>query len=123
MPLFDAAGQLTAILCIAKDISPIKKAEVEFERLFNLMLDMACIVSSSGYFTKVNKVWTQTLGYSEQELLAVPSINVIHPDDVATTTAEVSRTRRLPACADGRSSRSRALGSRVSTFPKTGQRS
>lgn len=91
MPLFDVAGQVTAILCIARDISPIKKAEIEFERLFNLMPDMACIASSSGYFTKVNKVWTQTLGYSEQELLAVPYINFIHPDDLAATKAEVSR--------------------------------
>ena len=90
-PVFDASGQVTAILCMARDISRRKKAELEFDRLFNLTPDMVCIASSNGHFTKINKAWQKTLGYSEQELLSTPFLKLIHPDDIKVTWAEIEK--------------------------------
>ncbi|WP_170181264.1 PAS domain S-box protein [Chlorobaculum thiosulfatiphilum] len=90
-PVFDDSGQVSGILCMVRDVSRGKRAEIEFERLFSLMPDMACIASSSGYFIRVNPVWRKMLGYSEEELLSAPFIDFIHPDDLEATKAEVAR--------------------------------
>jgi len=90
-PVFDASGKVTGILCLARDISRRKKAELEFDRLFNLSPDMVCIASSSGYLTKINQVWQKALGYSEQELLSTPFFRLIHPDDIKATWAEIEK--------------------------------
>jgi two-component system cell cycle sensor histidine kinase/response regulator CckA len=88
-PVFDDSGEVSGIFCMVRDDSRHKRAELEFERLFNFMPDLACIATSDGYFTKVNTAWHETLGYSEQELLSRSFIDLIHPDDIETTRAEV----------------------------------
>jgi two-component system, cell cycle sensor histidine kinase and response regulator CckA len=91
-PVFDASGEVSGILCMARDVSQHKRAEIEFERLFNLTPDMVCIASAaSGCFTRVNQAWQQTLGYSEQELLSIPYLELIHPDDLESTSEEIQR--------------------------------
>jgi PAS domain S-box-containing protein len=57
-----------------------------FERFFALSLDMMCISSSDGYFTRVSPSF-DALGYSNVELLSRPSLDFIHPDDRAATLA------------------------------------
>jgi PAS domain S-box-containing protein len=88
-PVFDNSGAVSGVLCFIRDISRRKKAELEFERFFNLMPDMVCIASGDGFFTRVNAAWRQVLGYSEKELLAIPYTDLIHPDDRASTRAQV----------------------------------
>jgi two-component system, cell cycle sensor histidine kinase and response regulator CckA len=88
-PVFDASGQVSGILCTARDVSRRKRAEMEFEGIFNLMPDMVCIASSSGYFTKVNEVWEKRLGYKKEELLSTPFYELIHPDDRESTRAQI----------------------------------
>jgi PAS domain S-box-containing protein len=88
-PVLDSSGAVSGVLSSVRDISRRKKAELEFERFFSLMPDMVCIASGDGFFTKVNKAWQKTLGYSEKELLAVPYADLIHPDDRESTRAEI----------------------------------
>ena len=46
----------------------IIEADSDFERFFNLIPDLACIVSTDGYFKKVNPAWETTLGYTREEV-------------------------------------------------------
>ena len=56
-------------------------------RWFAMSNDMLAEANFLGYFTKVNDGWTETLGYSEAEMLQRPYSDLIHPDDLEATAA------------------------------------
>ncbi|MFZ2524828.1 MAG: PAS domain S-box protein [Candidatus Ferrigenium altingense] len=74
-----------------EDLTERKRAEEELERFFRLIPDLACIASTDGHFLKINPAWQKLLGYTTQEILAKPFLNLIHPDDRAATIKEVER--------------------------------
>ncbi len=61
----------------------------QLAHFFALSLDLFCVADSDGYFRMLNDAWGRTLGYSLDELLAVPYINFVHPEDLnATVTVQ-----------------------------------
>ena len=61
------------------------------DQFFELTLDMLCIASGDGYFKWLNPAFTQTLGWSMDELLGHPYAYFIHPNDLTATLSEVDR--------------------------------
>ncbi len=68
------------------------------------------MASPDGYFLWVNPAFERTLGYSSAELLSVPFLQLVHPDDLeATVQAAALRASGVPIpsfdnryrCADG----------------------
>jgi PAS domain S-box-containing protein len=69
--------------------------EYSFERFFALSLDMHVIASATdGCFKYVSDSATDILGWSVAELTTRPFLDFVHPDDQATTLAEVDRQVR-----------------------------
>lgn len=68
-----------------------KQAEQDVEHFFALSLDMLCIAKSDGYFKRVSPAFTQTLGWSTDEMLTRPFLDFVHPDDRTATLREVER--------------------------------
>ncbi len=68
-----------------------KRAEEELTRFFNLVPDMVCVATTDGRFLKVNPIWHDVLGYTEQELLSIPFLDLIHPDDREATLKEMAK--------------------------------
>lgn len=62
-----------------------------YQRLFAISVDLICIAGFDGYFKVLNPAWSQTLGFSDAELLARPFLEFVHPDDVEETIAEASK--------------------------------
>ncbi len=82
----------------------------EFQKYFEVSLDMLCIAGTDGYFKRVNPAFEQTLGWSEKEMLSRPIVSFVHPDDVEKTAREIEKLDQgIPTvsftncyrCADG----------------------
>jgi PAS domain S-box-containing protein len=82
------------VFLIAGTIARRRRAERDFERMFNLSLDMLCIAGFDGYFKRVNPAFERTLGYSSQELLSRPFADFLHPDDRASTGEAIDHLAR-----------------------------
>ncbi|WP_435628541.1 PAS domain S-box protein [Candidatus Ferrigenium straubiae] len=74
-----------------EDFTARKRAEEDLARFFDLIPDLVCIATTDGYFLKINPAWQELLGYTMQEILAMPFLDLIHPDDRAATVQEVER--------------------------------
>src|SRR5262249_1382041 len=59
-----------------------------------LSTDMICTANEAGYFTRVNPAFERVLGYTTEELLRTPYMELIHPDDQEATAAEMARLAR-----------------------------
>lgn len=62
-----------------------KQLEEELKNLFNTAPDIICISGLDGYFKKINPAACALLEYSEEELLSIPFMELIHPDDLEKT--------------------------------------
>lgn len=56
------------------------------ERLFALAHDLLGTASFDGYLTCLNPAWEQTLGWTNEQLMAEPYTNFVHPDDLDQVT-------------------------------------
>jgi PAS domain S-box-containing protein len=69
----------------------LKSTQEELDHFFSLSLDLLSIAGTDGYLKRVNPAWQATLGWTPDELTAVPYQEFLHPEDVASTIAETSK--------------------------------
>jgi PAS domain S-box-containing protein len=91
-------GSALAVLClglalvaIRRDIAGRERAEAELNQFFDASVDLFVISSGDGYFKRVSSAVTDMLGYSVEEVLRIPYLELIHPDDRLAARAAVDR--------------------------------
>jgi PAS domain S-box-containing protein len=83
------AGAIVAALAGVLGVNAARraKAQDELDRIFNLSSDLIAVADFKGHFTRVNPAAERVLGYTEEELLARPYLEFVHPDDRERTAA------------------------------------
>jgi PAS domain S-box-containing protein len=87
------AAALLAYL-VAHLIMSRRRAERAAERIFDVSLDLLCVVDVDGHLKQVNPAFERRLGYSSRELLSRPLSEFIHPADRGRAEAAFDRLRR-----------------------------
>ena len=75
------AEQKTAAVTARADAEQRRAAE-QLDHLFELSSDLLAITRVDHTAVRLNPAWERTLGYSRDELMSVPLITLVHPDDV-----------------------------------------
>jgi PAS domain S-box-containing protein len=70
-----------ALFAIRRDFAGRERAEAELNRFFDLSIDLFVIASGDGHFKRLSPAVTDLLGYSIEEALRIPYMEMIHPDD------------------------------------------
>ncbi len=86
-PILDQEGNVNRIAIIAQDITALKRAQQDLERVrysIDRVLDSVLWVGEDGYFLDVNAAACRNLGYTREELLTmgVPDIDPNFPHEV-----------------------------------------
>ncbi|NEX59515.1 PAS domain S-box protein [Noviherbaspirillum galbum] len=71
-----------------QDIQSRKQDEDERNAFFDVCPDLLAVAGTSGRFIRVNKAWTDILGWSVEELTSRPYLDFIHPEDQERTRRE-----------------------------------
>ena len=66
----------------------------ERDQIWQASMDMLCIATLDGRFVSLNPAWTDTLGWSVEEMTREPFIHLVHPDDVESTNAAAAGLAR-----------------------------
>jgi PAS domain S-box-containing protein len=98
---YDSDGNIDRLVGNNWDVTEQRNAEaalaearVEAERFFTMSLDLLAVAGIDGYLKRVNPSFTKVLGFTEEELLAKPYAEFVHPDDYAATLLEAERLAR-----------------------------
>lgn len=82
----------------------------EYQRFFDVAVEMMCVAGTDGYFKRTNPAFESTLGWTGEELRSRQFYDFVHPDDVKMTEQEVAKLAQgIPTisfenryrCADG----------------------
>jgi PAS domain S-box-containing protein len=74
---------------LALESASRKNAEEELGRLFDLSLDLVCVVDFDSRLRRLNPAWEAVLGHTGDGTLSTPLMGYVHPDDRPATELQV----------------------------------
>ena len=100
-PVPDDRGDIVGLFCactettgrVTSERRQVADAKRERDRLFEMSRDLFGVASFDGYLTSINPAWSRQLGRPNEDLLAKPFSDIIHPDDLAVTGDVVAALR------------------------------
>lgn len=86
-PIRAADGEIVGMISVIEDMTERDRIQQQLDRLYELSPDIVCVIGHDGYLHRVNPAFGLALGYDEQQLLARPVRDLMHPDDRETAPA------------------------------------
>ncbi len=94
----EAAAELAAIaidrrkaeLVLADSEARANETARDLSTFFDVSLDMMIVRDMDGRFVKVSRAWETNMGYPVESLEGKPALDLLHPDDVEATRAQMA---------------------------------
>jgi PAS domain S-box-containing protein len=88
-------GLLTLLIAaLGRGVRARRRAERDFERMFQLSVDPLAIAGVDGRLRRVNPAFARLLGYSSEEMLSRPMEDFVHPGDLDALRASIAELER-----------------------------
>jgi PAS domain S-box-containing protein len=87
--LFAVFFAALVLLANRRNFAGRSRAEDELTHFFDLSIDLFVIADANGYYRRVSPAMADILGYSVDEALKIPYMEMVHPEDRARTVAAV----------------------------------
>lgn len=109
VPVLDGAGEIVEWFGAAADVTSRRNAEdrlrefnetleaqvaertAERDRMWHLSTDLMLIAQYDGTIASVNPAWKSLLGWTEPSLIGENFLDLVHPEDLQATTAEMRK--------------------------------
>ncbi len=104
-PVLDSGGEVVGLVTSARDITESRQVQArlaESARHFDLIQDLVATAGYDGYFKVINGAWEQVLGWTDDQLLPNPFLEIVHPDDRDAVEQEVAQLAAGGVTADFR---------------------
>jgi PAS domain S-box-containing protein len=94
-PALDADGRPLGVIAIViettEKVLARRRLLDDRNRLWTLSRDFLLVCGFDGVITAVNPAATHMLGWAEQDMIGRPLADFVHPDDLASTAAEIGK--------------------------------
>jgi PAS domain S-box-containing protein len=87
------AGVDAGFALVLRNLKAEQAQRHDSSRMWQVSLEMLATIRPDGCFQQVNPRWEEVLGWTADELVATPSAEYVHPDDLQRTAAETSKLR------------------------------
>jgi PAS domain S-box-containing protein len=113
IPVFDAQGEIREWVGVHTDVTEQRAAEAalrdsearyreelqtevaertrERDRIWQVSQDAFVVANTAGIYLSVSPGFERILGWGEADVVGKPFFDLVHPDDIASTIAEMSR--------------------------------
>lgn len=81
-PWYNESDEVGGLVMYTEDITNSVKQRELLENFFDISTELFCIFDFDGNFKKLNKVWSEILGYTKDELYSKKFFEFIHPEDL-----------------------------------------
>jgi PAS domain S-box-containing protein len=96
-PIQDAEGRDVGIVGVLEDITQQRKVERRFSALVQHSSDIIGIVDSEGVIRYASPSVQDVLGYSPEQITALPAVSFLHGEDALETMRAFQRTVESPS--------------------------
>jgi PAS domain S-box-containing protein len=76
---------------VEQHVQELNDARAVLDQFFSLSPELFAIEGRDGRYRRVNHVWQDILGWTEEELTSRPYLDFVHPDDREGTVAELDK--------------------------------
>lgn len=77
----NAKGRPRRLVGISRNVTESIQTGQERDLIFQNTYDMIALMTMAGMFLTVNPAWERVLGWTPEEMVCIPSIELTHPDD------------------------------------------
>ena len=97
-PAFDENGRPIGVVAVViettEKVLASRQLEDDRNRLWTISRDLLLVCTMEGTITAINPAATRMLGWTEAELVGIAISELVHPDDLANTIAELEKANR-----------------------------